>query len=210
MKCDFARVLLLISPLAALFTTAACASDTISPSPAAVQRVVTKHFSVTLPMQRYKALKEITTVPTVGTSPEHAPAIFDFALVKQQASGGTPSDSGSVCLAPVSVCAKTGANLNYWLDDATGKVQLGDPTEPVVERTIDKWAAFEAFPLCGWTTPAGTSGPYGGQCYVVVLTASDKTMSFQFLLGRNDGCKQFERCWKTQLAVLRRMLASVE
>lgn len=207
MKCDFGRVLLLISPLAALFATAACASD--ASSPAAAQRVIATHLSVNLPVQRYRELTELAAA-SERTASESTPAIYDFALVKQRAIGGTPSDSGSVCLASANTCARTGATLNYWIDNATSKIQLGDPTEPVGERQIGKWDAFEAFPLCGWTSSTGTPSPYGGQCYAVVLTSASKTVSFQFLLGRNAGCKEFEKCWKTQLAMLRRMLASVE
>jgi hypothetical protein len=204
MKRDFNRALLLIFPLAAMLATTACASDVSS----SVRRITATHISLNLPVQRYTALTEIAKA--AETSLEGTPVIRDFALVRQRAVGGTPSDSGSVCLATVNACVRTGAPLNYWIDEVTSKIQLGDPTEPVGERKIGEWDAFEAFPLCGWTTSAGTPNPYGGQCYAVVLASASKTVSFQFLLGRNAGCKEFERCWKTQLATLRRMLASVE
>ncbi|WP_213957024.1 MULTISPECIES: hypothetical protein [unclassified Variovorax] len=167
-------------------------------------------IAIRLPTDMYRALVvgELDAATSVVAGEKGAPTRITFSLIKSKPVGGTHSDGGSVCMGGIHLCATAQSADTYWMDSATGQIRISDPTESVQQTRLGDWTAFEAFPLCGWSSEAGVHSPYGGQCYSVVLTSPAKTVAVQILLGRNSGCKPIEQCWAKPLAKLRRMMAS--
>jgi hypothetical protein len=173
------------------------------------------HISVQMPIDIYSTVLELDpgtgAPPALATTPvEPNITNIDISLTKRKELGGVKHDVGWICHGSVTSCAIASGTQNYWVDAASGEIRVGDPTEPVRKMQLGSWIAYEAFPLCGWTSHTGVFSPYGGQCYAVVLASDKKTVSFQILLGPNTGCKDVEKCWAKQLARLRRMMRSVE
>lgn len=135
--------------------------------------------------------------------------LYELNLQRQHPIGGIDADSGTVCRGTIASCQEIGQGIvPYWEDGLDGSLRIGDPTETVRESVIGGKKAFEVFPLCGWSGKEENS-PMGGQCYTAVLSFSDKVISFTFILGKNSGCKDYERCWRKELNSARRILASV-
>ena len=167
------------------------------------------YISLDLPPTIYKALNFSTATQT-PTTPTKKPkeTQIEFSLSKIKPIGGTTFDAGWLCLNSLKDCAKFSGTQNYWIDEASDEIRIGSQTESVQKRRIGKWMAIEAFPLCGWTSRSAGFNPAGGQCYSVVLSGEEKTISFNILLGQNKGCRNIELCWKSQLIQLRQMLGS--
>lgn len=173
-----------------------------------------KHIFLNLPAGKYSNIIEY---PHDGQSDyfselgiKNKSIRINFSLTKRRPLGGSSADVGSICNGPIIVCAVSADTQNYWIDQSTQSIRLGDPTSPVYRRRLGAWQAYEAFPLCGWTSAHGVYIPYGGQCYTAVLTNDNKTVNFQILLGKNSGCKEIETCWAYSLDSIRKMMASID
>jgi len=173
-----------------------------------------KHISLNLPTEKYKNLIEYPhdeqSVISLGSGTKNDSTRINFSLTRRHPLGETSADIGSICNGSIIVCAAGTGTQNYWIDQATQNIQIGDPTSPVYSRLLGIWKVYEAFPLCGWTSTHGTYSPYGGQCYAAVLTTENRTINFQFILGKNKGCKEIETCWAYSLDNIRKMMASID
>lgn len=167
------------------------------------------YISLDLPPRIYKSLNFSATAqnPTTPTNKSEETQI-EFSLAKIKPLGGATFDAGWLCLNSIEDCAKFSGTQNYWIDGTSNEIRVGSQTESIQKRRIGKWMAIEAFPLCGWTSRSTGFNPAGGQCYSVVLSGEEKTISFNILLGQNKGCRNIEICWKSQLIQLRQMLSS--
>lgn len=183
--------------------------STAAAAEAALRKNEANYIFLQPPLKIYKALKLGDIPQNPAATEEKSKRIqIEFSLAKVKPLGGTRSDIGWLCLDSTENCAKIPGTQNYWIDEASDEIKVGSQTESVHKRRIGKWVAFEAFPLCGWTSESIGFNPAGGQCYSVVLSGKEKTISFNILLGQNKGCKDIEMCWKIQLNQLRQMLGS--
>lgn len=202
--------------LALLLLTWHSSAAAFSSAPKSNTRIVKgAYISVHLPIEMYTYILEHDPAKdspsSLITPPKNTGvANIEISLIKRKELGGTQSDAGWVCHDSVSVCATADGTQNYWLDEAANEIRVGGPTEPVRKTKLGAWIAYEAFPLCGWASTTGRSSPYLGQCYAVVLSSDNKTVSFQILLGRNTGCHNVEKCWAKPLARIRQMMHSIE
>lgn len=173
-----------------------------------------KYISLRLPLKTYSGI--IESLPDEKQSPISAIELknkltfISISLKKKKLTGETFADIGSVCNNSIYVCAQSTGIKNYWVDQTTKNINLGEPTSNVYKRRLGIWTAYEAFPLCGWTSVRGIYTPYGGQCYTVVLGSENKTIDFQILLGQNKACVKIEKCWKNSLISIRDIMRSVK
>jgi hypothetical protein len=151
-----------------------------------------KSYNITVrsPANLYKSFAEREIDPSQSSNERISK--YELYLTKRIPIGGIKNDVGLLCAGPIDECATSLVNENYWLDQASGEVKIGNPTESVREVRLGRWKAYEAFPLCGWSSATGESNAYGGQCYGVVLSSASKTIGFQILLGRNMGARNLK------------------
>lgn len=153
-------------------------------------------IKIRVPSRDYTKVAE--SISAVGSDAEHSGVLFDIILTKRHPSGGNESDTGTVCRETVAACQSIGQGVvPYWFD-VNGSLRIGSPTASVKEISLSGRRAFEAFHLCDWDQN-GMHMPVGGQCYTLVLPLEKKVVSLSFLLGRNVGCQQYERCWRQEL-----------
>lgn len=161
--------------------------------------------SIEYDVRNYKKITE--TVSAEGSDAAKSGIAYDLSMERRRPLGGSYSDSGTICFGDLTTCtAQGGMPVSYWTD-AQGQLRIADPTEPVQKAKVGERDVFEAFPLCGWEQN-GVSAPRGGQCYAVVLPLAGKVVSFNFLLGKNTGCRQYEKCWSAQLRKVRDVASS--
>lgn len=99
------------------------------------------HISVQLPVEIYSTVLERDpgngASPTlVTTSAEPSMTNVDISLTKRKVFGGVQHDVGWVCYGSVSSCAIASGTQNYWVDEATGEMRVGGPTEPVKKTQL--------------------------------------------------------------------------
>ena len=153
-------------------------------------------IQIKLPRRDYTKVAE--NIAATGSDAENNGVLFDIVLSKRHPSGGNESDTGTVCRETIAACQSIGRGVvPYWLE-ANGNLRIGSPTASVQEISLAGRPAFEAFHLCAWNQN-GVNMPVGGQCYTLVLPLQNKVVSLSFLLGRNAGCLNYERCWRQEL-----------
>lgn len=166
-----------------------------------------KSISFQYGRQDYKSITE--AVSTEGADAARPELVYDVLLDRHQVGKGTHADLGTVCLDTMTTCiSEAGSLVPYWFDQ-NGGLRIAGPTEHVYKKTMGGRYIFEAFPLCGWDDESEAI-PLGGQCYIAVIPLQNKTVSFTFLLGKADGCKDYDKCWRTQLKKVRRIVESAQ
>lgn len=131
-----------------------------------------------------------------------------LTLKKRKAMGGNRADSGTVCLGSVAECANQRPDFGYYAN-TEGEVNVAPPGENKITSRLGKWEIVESFLLCGWSNSSGRHQPYGGQCYSLALISEDKTVGFNFLIGK-AGCKNISSCWPDEISRIRKMIGSVK
>ncbi|SPA40791.1 hypothetical protein; putative signal peptide [Cupriavidus taiwanensis] len=153
-------------------------------------------IQIEVPTRDYTRVAE--RISAARSDAEHSGVLFDIVLTRRRLLGGNESDTGTVCRKTIADCQSIGRGVvPYWLD-VNGILRIGSTTGTVREISLSGRRAFEAFHLCAWNQN-GVSMPVGGQCYTLVLPLENKVVSLSFLLGRNVGCQEYERCWRKEL-----------
>lgn len=97
------------------------------------------------------------------------------------------ADTITVCNGSFAHCAglpnQTGP---YWIDAETQKVMLFSNTTAVVHTQIAGTDKYEAFPACPMTDRLGHFLAAGAECYMLVATDKNKTISFTYWIGPRD------------------------
>ncbi|KQR74337.1 hypothetical protein ASG35_21495 [Burkholderia sp. Leaf177] len=98
----------------------------------------------------------------------------------------------------------------YWIEEASGRLVLFNPTEKLFSFVTRFGSGYEAFPICAWIDNRGVSSQYGGQCYVAVVSNGKKTISLNGVVGPNVGISRLKKAYKPQLDLYQRIIRSAE
>jgi hypothetical protein len=133
--------------------------------------------------------------------------IVEIVNIRRKAVDGV--DSITVCKHKLEKCASIrDFDKPYWLEEASGRLILFNPTELFVFYKNKFGSGYEAFPMCGWVDKHGVPSQYGGQCYVIVVSNGRKTISFNFLLGQNVGVRLLNAKYQKRINMYRRIAES--
>jgi len=84
------------------------------------------------------------------------------------------------------VCAGGASQIRpYWFDADDGSLVLFHVTAAVTHRYTQDGEIYEAYPLCPTDASDGTIIPYGGECYIGLITNGRQTVSLTYWLGPN-------------------------
>jgi hypothetical protein len=133
--------------------------------------------------------------------------IFEVIDIKKKHTDSV--DAVTVCKDEIKKCASMeGFDKPYWLEEASGRLIVFNPTEIAMSYKNNFGAGYEVFPLCEWVDSHGISSQYGGQCYVILVSNGKKTISFNFLLGENVGVRLLHKRYQKQIDMYRRIAES--
>ena len=101
-------------------------------------------------------------------------------------SGGGAIDILTSCNNSLFVCAGGVSQIRpYWFDADDGSLVLFHVTAAVTHRYTQDGEIYEAYPLCPADASNGMTDPYGGECYIGLITTGRQTVSLTYWLGRN-------------------------
>ncbi|WP_156393069.1 hypothetical protein [Burkholderia sp. Leaf177] len=120
-------------------------------------------------------------------------------------------DSITICNDGIMDCAsREEFDKPYWIEEASGRLVLFNPTEKLFSFVTRFGSGYEAFPICAWIDNRGVSSQYGGQCYVAVVSNGKKTISLNGVVGPNVGASRLKNAYKPQLDLYQRIIRSAE
>lgn len=120
---------------------------------------------------------------------------------------GDAIDILTFCNNSLSVCASGDSQIRpYWFDPSDGTLALFHVTATVKHHRTQEGDIYEAYPLCPADGSDGRTIPYGGECYIALITNDRETVSLTYWLGQHV-VKSAER--STAIRQARQILRSV-
>ncbi|REG49303.1 hypothetical protein B0G80_5659 [Paraburkholderia sp. BL6669N2] len=160
-------------------------------SQAAIKIYTDEHVRFSYPANRYAKIEKLDTSQT------------DFHAYSLRLKGVEAEDVLTVCEKNIHDCG-TDAGLvqPYWYD-AEGTLMLFSATTAVTKKSvIPGETVYEAFPACP-ATEAGGASAYAGDCYELVASTQNKTISLTYWIGPKSRHRSRRQAVKAATEIIR-------